>query len=72
MFKEKYTMDEFEDMFLKAQTETIKELEEDLEEHLKNNEDEDQTGGMGKLAFMMQNVLVTAKLHQKLFQKEEE
>lgn len=71
MFKEKYTMDEFEDMFIKAQKETIKELTEDMEEHLKDNEDEEQTAGMN-IAFMMQNILVTAKLHQKLFGKEEE
>ena len=72
MFKEKYTMDEFEDMFVKAQKETIKELEKDLEQHIKDNEDEDQTDGMAKLAFTFQNILVTAKLHQKLFGKEEE
>ena len=71
---EKYTMEEFEDMFVKAQAETIRELEADFkranEEASKNlNVEKDDM-------FVMSNLLLTltatACLHKNLFHKEKE
>lgn len=68
MGTKKYTMEEFKEMYEKAQAEAIKELKEEMEIAVLKNEKE--VDPMAEFAFTMQNMMATAKVYQKLFKEE--
>ena len=67
--EKRYTMKEFEEMYLKAQQEAIEELDNSMKETIEEKgKDKDP---MFMFGFTMQNVMATAKVYSKLFKVEE-
>ena len=65
--EKKYTMKEFETMFIKAQAQTITKLEKAIKE----KDTKHKLGAMASLAFTMQNMMVISELYEELFKGEE-
>ena len=68
MGTKKYTMEEFKEMYEKAQREVIEELDNQMKEAMVENGKEENP--MFVVGFTMQNVLTTAKVYSKLLKEE--
>lgn len=64
--EKKYTMEEFEEMFVKAQAKTMTILEKTIREKDNGKEMDAMTG----FVFTMQNMMVMSELYKNLFKGE--
>lgn len=63
----KYTMDEFEKMYLEAQKVVMEKLNQDLE----NADKENKMDAIGSMMYNLHNMMVMAEMHGELFKKED-
>lgn len=65
--KKKYTVEEIKEIYENVEREVLEKLSNDMEEAEKNTGK--KVNGMGKTVYHLNNIMVTALVEQKLFEK---